>query len=1339
MTEGDPDVENQNGQDAAGSGAYSLAGYDYQIDVSIWLALDLLLANRVAQSIELEPATEEDIEAELADSDPGRLSTQVASDGYRLVVQAKLRNGDAWTVLGLKALLKHGSKDRLSAAHRLADPGVRYLLVTSAGLNGDTRGLSVGRAGNWPKRSGMPASIVSALPAEAAGRVGVIGNLDADRLIGEIKRLLIERFGVPFSRWIDCLKKLREEARLRVVHQVGGGHWKRGDLAHIIRDHDGYLAASPQLENYVYPKNWSTLRDTMDSPRYAAFIIGQSGTGKTLATSKLYEVMRVDMPGLTRVPIRHGPQQLRDDQTSPPVLYDIEDPWGRYDFDPSSRPWNDQLGQFLARATHDRRIVVTSRRDVGISSGALKTVEDWLVPLEVEHYGTREKQKLYRTRIETLPRDVQLLAKGTEKQVLDQLASPLEIEKFFDALRTSGRPDLRNPSAFINAAIDRAHEEAIEFTVVQQIQEREDIPAAAVIWALLKASDKLSIRAVRSLEVELAERDPRFEKGITPLIDFFAAARNLRVGEGDATYYHPRVEGGIMAALKQAAVAASLALRALIDALTDPEGPDQKWGGGVAARITHAVGKVSELNVPSKPAPQAVIDRWIDQQFTDPATRIPEHMRLAAAVGSTASVGAEFARYIDHRPDQSFPFFMHWSSPGYSQAWYDRMREAPQTMTIATRFVREMLPEDRTSYGAELVDDLDRIAPGLTPVYLEATAGIIHHGFDPAVTTLAEGALQDLAGFEAIVDAAAAELTWTEEQLSESASERLAFLNGVYSDEYEEHMSSDETGHTAGTLLRAYVDKVRVVKGWRSLAQHRHAGILIDDWMRSLTAAAREEIPTPDEVAGAYDAASGTEYEHAVWDVLKLHWDEAYFERLKVRVLQGAIDEEVRTAALDCLIAHCPKLLPQIMDDLVASGDQDRAVELAIDLGIVVSRSSNKTRPSKAKTRQALALLPPPYQAIAAAGQRLQQANAPSIPLPPPAAELLTATPGNRPLVRRLRIQQHEIIGSTTAVDIEKTLTEADISWKDDQACAEAIKAAVAMGLTEVLENGLDHMFTSVVVPSLKAVGEPLPAPLPQGLLELSKAKGKPVREELLSLLVAKPHHDHIPTLMDLAHDEWSSSYRSHDEADHYPIAREAIIGLSVLGSLPAEELERLDALAIGTTDPGLRDAIFELLVKRGGQSLQERLLDRACSPGRAGVRKAAAHAILNQSEELDTAIVGKIDSEFLATRIPGVASRLMLTVGLRATDEDIVSISRHLAARPKRRVLLLLAIWVTRETRPELSRSLEALMPLDHPAIAWLRSGPSTKGVDSLVSDLGDAAVCSEVLSWLNPAKTKV
>jgi hypothetical protein len=68
----------------------------------------------------------------------------------------------------------------------------------------------------------------------------------------------------------------------------------------------------------------------------------------------------------------------------------------------------------------------------------------------------------------------------------------------------------------------------------------------------------------------------------------------------------------------------------------------------------------------------------------------------------------------------------------------------------------------------------------------------------------------------------------------------------------------------------------------------------------------------------------------------------------------------------------------------------------------------------------------------------------------------------------------------------------------------------------------------------------------------------------------------------------------------------------------------------------------------------------------------------------------------------------------------------------------VLLSIWATREERPDLSQSLEALFPSDHPALIWLRSGPSTLGNDTLVSDLGDPVVCTEVLAWLNPKQAK-
>ena len=53
--------------------AAAQAGYDYQLDVSILAALRLLLITKAASRLVLEPANEEDLEADLAPATPGRV------------------------------------------------------------------------------------------------------------------------------------------------------------------------------------------------------------------------------------------------------------------------------------------------------------------------------------------------------------------------------------------------------------------------------------------------------------------------------------------------------------------------------------------------------------------------------------------------------------------------------------------------------------------------------------------------------------------------------------------------------------------------------------------------------------------------------------------------------------------------------------------------------------------------------------------------------------------------------------------------------------------------------------------------------------------------------------------------------------------------------------------------------------------------------------------------------------------------------------------------------------------------------------------------------------------
>lgn len=81
--------------------------------------------------------------AEVEEFEPGGVADTVPMRGYRLIVQAKRREGNAWTEGQFIDLLEHG-KRRASALKRLTDdPDARYLLITSAALNDPVRKLGV--------------------------------------------------------------------------------------------------------------------------------------------------------------------------------------------------------------------------------------------------------------------------------------------------------------------------------------------------------------------------------------------------------------------------------------------------------------------------------------------------------------------------------------------------------------------------------------------------------------------------------------------------------------------------------------------------------------------------------------------------------------------------------------------------------------------------------------------------------------------------------------------------------------------------------------------------------------------------------------------------------------------------------------------------------------------------------------------------------------------------------------------------------------------------------------------------------------------------------------------
>lgn len=1063
-----------------GAGGGSLAGYEYQIDVSVWLALDLLIGSKQAREMLLEPASQEDLEAELEEFEPGIVTGDASFASYRLVVQAKLRTGDAWTVANIQELLRHG-KRRTSARDRLKDLSVRYLLVTSAALNGGTKNLQVAQPGVWPKPAKMPTAIKKILPPDSSGRVAIIGSKDQGRLKTDIRDLLRDNFRVPNVRWEACWRQLRDNARAR-IGGAGSGVWRREDLEAVIKKYEGYIASSPELASYVFPNNWKELYQAVRE-RHAALIIGQSGTGKTLAAQKLYDELRKEIPGLARVAITRGPAELNADRTPPPVFYDIEDPWGRFDFEPNSRPWNDQLSQNFFRANHDRILVATTRLDVGQRSGALNTVEQWMVSLESENYGDTERTQLYRSRINVLPREVQVTATRAELTVLKELSTPLEIQKFFDALPTLDREGLRNPKHFVNDAIGRAHQNSIEQTVVDQVEQREGgVRAAAVIWALLKATNKLSLPMLRQIEEALADHEPQMVAEASSLVGFFVASRNLRQTEDLITYYHPRVESGIERALVRSQLVVKRMLRLLVDVLTSPDGPGDEWGAGAAARLIAAVRNSGKVEVTPRTPATAKVDAWLAAHLEEPSEDFEARLKLAAAAGSSALPHAELARYLLHDAEPNWGV-SHWGRPGKPDAWYETLRNSPALRPLIQRFVQEILPTTHKYYRVAFTRDLKRLAPDLSNAFLEAANRTVGWGCISSDDAIAEGALDDLDGFEEIVDAAVEVQTTSEEERAKQEELHLALVNGEYSEHYAEHLADNDDGYTASEYLEAYVVRVRATVGWKRIVEHRQIGRLREYWLRSIQKGEDSALLSEDELAGAFASAFETTEEDELWYVLFRYWDERYLPSLKRRLLVGTSSQKILIAAVACAISHAPRLLHEIATQPDSPDSQRQMLEIAA----ATARLRERRMPSGDKlqdvTAATVSLLPYPWPAISDAYLELYNQRTPA--LDEPARKILQETLYRNADVQRLRLAANVDSGERIRADVQSLLNS-----ENSDIAAEGIMSAVNAQMNDVVEAGLAHKFADVRAVALEALGRNASTPLPSRLLAFVVDKG---------------------------------------------------------------------------------------------------------------------------------------------------------------------------------------------------------------------------------------------------------
>lgn len=1299
----------------------SLDGYDYQLDVSVWTALELLLARRIARQFVLEPATQEDLEADLENA-PSALTEEAKLEDYRLVIQCKLTRGGPWKHGALSALLEHGTR-RASAQARLVDPNIRYLLVSNADLDGVARKLQVEDLGEWPAAADMPPEMAARLlPTQAAGRIAVLGALDTEKLDARTERLLTGRFHVPWPRITDCRNALRQQARDR-MRGGAGGVWTREQIEASVRDFGGYAGDSEVLEGFVPPTNWNELRAALHT-RHAIIIAGPSGTGKTRAARALLAEVEKELPGVELVHVNGGPEKIHHHH--PPVAFEIEDPWGQYRLEPTALPWNDRINEVLSSARSDRKFVITSRSDVMRESGPKSLAAKWFVYLEAEHYGVRERMRLFESRRHDLPLEVQQAAIEYQKEAIEGLETPFEMQRYFNVLAEDRLPGEGNRE-FVWRCLAEARQGSIEKSILSSLRKRDDWRWAVLVWGLFEAFERVSFNILPFVQAGLTRCERAFEDGLMPFVNFLIAGHHLRQTESVLSYHHPRVQAGLEQALIEKPELASRVLHYLVEILVARDEPGADWGHEGAARIVAAAHALPQLNLALPPPIQAQLDQWVRERLTSAGAAFEDDLNLAAVVGSDASPPAQLARWLTRTEKGKGGFFLEiWSPHPATPEWYAAIGADPATRVICEAFIRRLLTSHSGWFPDDFAHHIGQLSSHLTPAFRDAALSIVGHGYHSHTDPILTGALADLDEFEPVVTAAIEHETYLREVGDEGV--WLALANGEYGDEDASSVQEDrgQEGYTADEILKDYVRALRSRGGWPAVSHHPQVSGLIVAW---LDVAFRDEDSSDEEWIALAQASYGRWPEYWLWDRAEIRWRAVLASFVLTRLVEGTEDSANRTHVANLLAHHLQSDVPALVSALAARDRDRRVLELATDL-TAVRETVDEAEAVLATLDSLVGALPHPLNEAAGMLAGIKDPNTASAASIALLENLVSG--GNS----RLKLAQARAL-SARGINVVTLLGEL-LSFAGENSDGEmtvmtaAIELTITLGHWPLVRNALSHRFANVREHALVALAEPVSGPLPAELLTLAEDKGNRVRKALATLLRTRRYPEHVPALVQLAADTWSNYRQYYGEDADCPIAQQAADVLLEFSPIDDPHAAALVEVARQSPDTQVARTLLAALVRNGSNEVRQNVMSLALSTGAPPMHRFAAEALVRELDHVSADLAHQITDAVLLRRAPGVSAPLTIVLGACASTERIRAAAQALAGEPARQALLIPLWFATREAHPLLANEIAQGLPASLlPAIiAAGDDGP--KLPRTAISTLGDLRVTQQVISTL-------
>lgn len=1293
----------------------SLDGWHYQCDVSVFAALDLLVVNRVAKVLQLEPATQEDLEAELQ---APRVSSWTVVDGERLVVQAKLRRTGQWTPASLRDLVEHGKK-RPSALKLLEDTKVRYVLFTSADVSGTLGALQVDALLERPGNDDLPDSVFPATHVKAAaGRFAVLAQYNEARVVEKIDAYLLSPLGIPRERHEACREELRKVA---MAGMRTGYAWPRIDVEAIVKKHGGSIPSERDCK-FVPPTNWDDVIAQMDK-RNAIVITGPSGTGKTTLAKALYQHYRSVVPGISYVE-PGGPGELKARPDAGPTFFYVEDPWGKYEIGTNTAAWTAELEERLLKASAQQKIVVTSRTDilaatVGSQGDFLK---QWEVRLEAKHYGDRELGKIFEALVRLLGSSVlQMAAIRAKKRVLQTLRTPFEIDRFVALLQAGAIPADENENQFVSRILQETQTRAIENEVELMVKARHYEKAAVVLWGLLAARRGVRRQDFPTVRRAISKLDPAFGLGLESLVNDLVAVGSLRQPGSDVTYTHPRVEQGLIRVVRTNHEATEVTLEHLTTALVRMGSTGNDQAVETAVRL-HAVVKDSNESLYEAPDEvQLAIDTWLESALSKDHDDYVGLLRLAAIAGSGNCIPAEVARWFRPVATGEHFFMRGWKLSNRSDDWYKKVRNHPLTQAVCERFIRLVLTVETRDYPHRMAEYLDAIASGLDDAWADAAKAIVHHGEDANAIAVGFGAMRAVVNREPLLQLALAELRKeAEAQETYSDSEHWPSIDGHFNEDWQPYDGYTDDHYTARKLASTFAEATRRDSGWLALANHKDVRALTRMWFDAMEGTDAGD----DELRHLLELDAGEYLEQRIWRLLTKRWRPSFVIDLSERLRVGDESAHLREAAARCALEHAPDSLIAVAKELFDKGQMVRLLELAHDAKTQTERfgDSDSQHVAYEAFEQSL---PAPFDELAAALAPLDDVR--EVHLSDASLDALTPLLGmHQGSLRPLLIWLAATNGRATEAVLEDALGESVQAEEADL----AVRAAAAAGCWRLVRSALAHPRAKARQRALEFLTADPSQGITDEVVALTNDPSSFVRRSLLDQLAMQPER-HAAALVQLCEDTWSSWSVPQGEDQDFPLARIAARALAKLTVVPPELIGAIVEAALETDDSTVTELLLDLLVERGDEDALREVINLVFAFKPTWVSVQAASAIARAKRKVPSDALKRADPHWLGKSNHYLAAQTVEAVGSVADNTQILATAKALALSEGRRVLLVpLAIGAERQSA-DLAREVLRQLPPDHPAIHVLDATKHPLPHDVL-DQLGNARTVEAVHSLL-------